>query len=626
MFPGGLLPGAFDGDGVSPEVGLWDGRDDPLAQGSSFSLNFHLGSQDESPALPHATLTFILGSSIPFGSTVGAVMGSVYRSFALATAELAAGKATLFRPREIRSGAWRRRVADFDVVVIGAGHNGLVTAGYLAKAGARVLVLERRPIVGGACVSEELWPGFRVNTYAYVCGLLRPQIVEDLRLMKFGYDPILYDPQYFIPFPDGRSLTMWLDEDKTAGEIAVFSKADARAFPKYVAFWNEVLELVEPTMMAPPVPIADLFGMFQGPEAERLLRELFLMSAKDFLDEWFESEEVKASLATQAIIGTFLGPYSPGTAYVLGHHSIGILDGHREVWGFARGGMGRIAEALAASAQHFGAVLRTGIGVTRVLVEDGRAVGVETADGETIRARSVASSIDMKQTFLKLVPPGAVDEGFLDRVRRIRTKGAALKFNAALDGLPDYTAKPGVPRPHHNGTVDIIPSMDYAERAYDEAKYGAFSSHPFVESVFQSVVDPSVAPPGRHTMTCFVQYAPTELRGTTWEQFKPEAAEIVLDTIERFAPNIRKVVKDWQIVSPLDMERNLGLTGGSIFQGDITPDQIFSFRPMPGWSGYRMPVAGLYLCGSAAHPGGGVVGAPGYNAAQVILEDLTARA
>ncbi len=477
-------------------------------------------------------------------------------------------------------------------------------------------------MVGGAAVTEELWPGFRINTFAYVCGLLRPQIVEDLQLHKFGYETILYDPQYFVPFPDGRSLVMWLDEDKTRKEIAAFSEVDAKAYPKYLEFWNEVLELVEPTMMAPPVPIADLFGMFSGPEAERLLRELFLMSAKDFLDEWFESEEFKAVLSAQAVIGTFLGPYSPGTAYVLGHHNLGILDGHREVWGYAKGGMGRITEAMAKAAQHFGALVRTNAGVKRILVEGGKAVGVETETGETIHAKIVASNLDAKQTFLTLVPKDAVEAGFLERVKKIRTRGAALKFNAALDGLPKYTARPETPGPHHHGTVDVIPSMDYVERAYDEAKFGAFSSRPFIESQYQSVLDPTMAPPGKHTMSCFVQYAPTELKGTTWDDFKPDAADIILDTIEEYAPNIRKVVKHWQIVSPSDMESILGLTGGNIFQGDITPDQIFSFRPMPGWAQYRMPVKGLYLCGSATHPGGGVLGAPGYNAANVILEDL----
>ncbi|MEK6988022.1 MAG: NAD(P)/FAD-dependent oxidoreductase, partial [Candidatus Thermoplasmatota archaeon] len=274
------------------------------------------------------------------------------------------------------------------------------------------------------------------------------------------------------------------------------------------------------------------------------------------------------------------------------------------------------------AAQHFGAVTRTDAGVRRILVKDGRAVGVETEAGETIHAKVVASSLDAKQTFLRLVPSDAVEPEFLERVKKIRTRGAALKFNAALDGLPKYNARPETPGPHHNGTVDIIPSMDYVEQAYDEAKFGAFSSRPFIETQFQSVLDPTMAPPGKHTMSCFVQYAPTELKRTTWDDFKPEAADIILDTIEAYAPNVRKVVKHWQIMSPVDMERILGLTGGNIFQGDITPDQIFSFRPMPGWAQYRMPVEGLYLCGSATHPGGGVLGAPGYNAAHVILDDL----
>lgn len=507
-------------------------------------------------------------------------------------------------------------------MIIGGGHNGLVTAGYLARAGARVIVIEQRPVVGGACVTEEPWPGFRINTFAYVCGLLRPQIVEDLQLKKFGYEPILYDPQYFVPFPDGSSLVLWLDESKTIDEIRKFSEKDARAYPKYVAFWNEVLELVEPVLMAPPVPIADLFGMFSGPEAERLLRELFLMSAADFLDEWFESDQLKAAFAMQAIIGTFLGPYSPGTAYVLGHHSIGTLEGHREVWGYSKGGMGRITEAMSKAAQHFGAVVRTDVSARQILVDGGRAVGVETNAGERIEARVVASSIDAKRTFLGLAPPGALDDEFLDRVRTIRTRGAALKFNASLDGLPEYTCRPGAPGPHHNGTVDIIPSLAYVDRAFDEAKYGAFSSHPVIETQYQSVVDPSVAPPGKHTMSCFVQYAPTELKDAAWEDFKPEAAEVVLDTIEAYAPNVRTVVKDWQLLTPKDIEATLGMTGGNIFQGDITPDQIFSFRPIPGWANYRTPLKGLYLCGSATHPGGGVLGAPGHNAALAILEDL----
>ncbi|MCI4364498.1 MAG: NAD(P)/FAD-dependent oxidoreductase [Thermoplasmata archaeon] len=510
----------------------------------------------------------------------------------------------------------------FDVAIVGGGHNALVHAGYLAKAGARVVVLERRPILGGACVTEEPWPGYRINTYAYVAGLLRPNIAEELELSKFGYSPILYDPQAFCPFPDGRSLSLWNDTDKTVKEIAKFSKKDAAAYPKYEEFWDNVLDLVEPLMLAPPVPLADLVSQFPGAEAEELVRSLFLLSAQDFLDEWFESDHVKVAFATNAVIGEMAGPRTPGTAYVLAHHNIGVLEGSRKVWGFSKGGMGRITEAMAKSAQHHGAVLRTGVTVKEILVHGGRAVGVELEGGERIEARAVSSSVDAKQTFLHLVPREHLSSDVVREVERIKSRGAALKFNAALSGLPKFTVAPETPGPHHRGAIELCPSMEYLEKAYDDGKYGRFSEHPFIDCELQSVLDPSMAPPGRHVMTCFVQYAPYELRGTTWDEFKPKAAERILDTYAEYAPNIRDVVEHWQVISPLDIERTLGLTGGNIFQGDITPDQIFSFRPILGWSGYRTPVTGLYLCGSAAHPGGGVTGAPGHNAAQVVLEDL----
>ena len=511
---------------------------------------------------------------------------------------------------------------ELDAIVVGGGHNGLVTASYLAKAGAKVLVLERRPFVGGACITEEPWPGFRINTFAYVAGLLRPQIVEDLELQRFGYETLLYDPQSFVPFPDGRSLTLWNDEEKSIREIAKFSAADARAYPKFDAFWDNVLDLVEPLLLAPPVPLADLVALLEGPETEELVRQLFLLSAQDFLDQWFESDEVKISFATNAVIGEMCGPRTPGTAYVLAHHNIGVLDGQRKVWGFSRGGMGRITEAMARAAQHFGATIRTGTGVKEVLLRHGRAVGVTTDAGETLEARAIVSNLDVKRTLLELVPPDAVSAEVRREVERFRTRGAALKFNAALDRLPRFTAEPTTPGAHHRGAVELAPSMEYLERAYDDGKYGRFSDHPFLDVEFQSAADPSMAPPGKHVMTCFVQYAPRELHGTSWSEFKPKAAERCLDTIAEYAPDIRECVRDWQVVSPEDIERTLGMSGGNIFQGDITPDQIFGYRPLLGWANYRTPVPGLYFCGSTAHPGGGVTGAPGYNAAHVLLEDL----
>jgi phytoene dehydrogenase-like protein len=511
-------------------------------------------------------------------------------------------------------------MAEFDVVVIGAGHNGLVTAGYLARAGARVLVLEQRPIVGGACVTEEPWPGYRINTFAYASGLLRPQIVDDLELAKYGYEPILCDPQGFAPQPDGRHLTFWLDEEREQKEIAKFSQKDARAYPKYVAFWDHALDLIEPAMMAPPMPLSEFLGTLPPREAEPMLRELFLRSAREFLDDWFESEELKGALAAGAVIGAFAGPYTPGTAYILGHHNIGRLGEHRRVWGLMRGGMGRITEAMARSATHHGATIRTGDAVQEILIENGQAVGVRTQAGETIRARAVASSVGPQPTFLKLLPSGTLERTAEERLKRVRSQGACLKFNAALDGVPKFTAAPDPS--HLVGAVDICPSMEYIERAFDDAKYGRFSRAPTLDVYFQSLLDPSVAPKGKHTMTCFVQYAPSRLYDGSWDDERENVAENVLTTLEAYAPDVRRRVLHWQVVTPLDIERTLAMPGGCIDQCDITPDQIFSLRPVPGWSNYRTPVPGLYLCGSAAHPGGGVIGAPGHNAAGVVLGDL----
>ncbi|MCI4352348.1 MAG: NAD(P)/FAD-dependent oxidoreductase [Thermoplasmata archaeon] len=512
--------------------------------------------------------------------------------------------------------------SEVDVVVVGGGHNGLVAAGYLAKAGARTLVLEQRGIVGGACVTEEPWPGFKISTFSYAAGLLRPQIVSDLELPRFGYQTFLLDPEMFVPLPGGRSLTLWNDDDRSAREIARFSARDASAYPRYSQYWTEVIELLDPLLLSAPVPLPELLEFVPDDRVEALVRDLFLRSAADMLDEWFESEELKGALCTSAIIGTFLPPDAPGTAYVLAHHKLGNIEGHAKSWGLARGGMGGITQALRRAAEHFGATVRTDARVQQVLVRDGRAVGVVLQGGERVEARVVASTIDARHTFLQLLPPEALNPEFRRQVGSIRSRGSALKFNAALDGLPDFTAAPGVPGPHHRGFVDLIPNMDYARAAFDDAWHGRFSRRPFMDIVFQSAVDDSVAPPGKHTMSCFVQYAPTELTGTTWDAAKPDVANTVLDTIEEYAPKIRTVVRHWQVISPADIESTLGMTGGNIFQGDITPDQIFTFRPVLGWSQYRTPVKGLYLAGSAAHPGGGVLGAPGHNAARAILEDL----
>jgi len=513
-------------------------------------------------------------------------------------------------------------MAEYDTVVIGAGHNGLVTAAYLARAGARVLVLERRPFVGGACITEEPWPGYRINTFAYASGLLRPKIVAELDLPRYGYDPIVPDPQGFYPQPDGRSLTLGLDESRDQQQIAKFSAADARVYPEYLRFWDHVLDVIEPALMAPPLPLDQFLARLPRGEAEPMIRDLFLRSARDLLDDWFESPELKGALAAGATIGMFAGPYTPGTAYILGHHLLGRVGDHRRVWGLSRGGMGRITEALARSAAAAGATIRTGAGVREILVQRGRAVGVVTDSGETVRARTVASNADVPTTLLKLTPRGTLEKDLEARIGRIRARGACLKFNAALDGVPKFTAAPDPTV--LVGAVDIFPSMEYVERAFDDAKFGEFSRAPSMDLSFQSLLDPSVAPAGKHTMSCFAQYAPTHLKDGSWDDAREAVANTVLSTLETYAPGIRQLVHHWQVVSPLDIERTVGMTGGNIDQGDLTPDQILGFRPMPGWSSYRTPLPGLYLCGAATHPGGGVMGAPGYNAAGVILGDLHA--
>ncbi len=506
--------------------------------------------------------------------------------------------------------------------MVGGGHNGLTCAAYLARGGARVLVLERRPIVGGACVTEEPWPGFRINTYAYLAGMLSGRVIDDLGLARHGYRTIPHDPEAFLPLPDGRSLTLWSDPVRCQREIAKFSQRDAAAYPRYLQRWSEVIALLGPVLGGPPPSLRQLAEQFRGPDYERLLRDLVLRSAEDLLSEWFESEELKAALGFSACVGAFTSPSRPGTAYVLAHNSVTELEGRAGAWGFTVGGMGRTTEALAAAARGFGAEIQTGTGVKTFLAHDGRVVGVETEDGHRIDSRVVASAVDIKRTLLSLTPPELVSDEVARQLRGFRTCATTLKFNAALRRLPRFSAKPEVPGPHHQASVMIGPSLEHLDRAYECARAGRLSDPPFAEILFQSAADPSVAPPGHHTMTCSVKYAPTRLAEGAWSDHRAAAADLVLGTLEEYAPDIRETVEHAQVVTPQDIETTLGMTGGSCFHGDLTPDQMFSMRPFPGASGYRLPVPGLYLCGSSAHPGGGVTGIPGRNAAEVILADL----
>lgn len=522
----------------------------------------------------------------------------------------------------------------YDVIVCGAGHNGLVTAAYLAKAGKSVLVLERRDIPGGCAVTESIWPGYRVSTGAYLSSLLQERVVDELELPRHGYRVDAKDPAFFSAFPDGRHFFMWQDERKTLDEIARFSKRDAEAYPKFEAYVEELASFVEPLLMAPPPALPPRSpGEFVeylrlGARAARLgkrqiagLVKIFTQSAADFLDEWFESPEVKVTLATDGVIGANGGPRSPGTAYILLHHVMGGVGGKRGLWGFVRGGMGAVSEALASAARGYGAEIRFDTAVQKILIRNGAARGVVVQSGDEILAHKVASNLDPHVTFLRLVEEQNLDAEFVNSIRRFRTEGTSLKMNLALTGLPDFLACPGAPGPQHKATMHICPSIEYLERAWDDAKYGRPSERPLLEMTVPTMYDPALAPEGRHIMGIFLQYAPYTLKDANWDGLRESYADHVIDLISEYAPNFRNLIEYRQVLTPLDLERRFGITGGNIFHGEMSLDQMFVMRPVLGWARYRTPVRGLYLCGSGTHPGGGVMGAPGFNAARAMLAD-----
>jgi phytoene dehydrogenase-like protein len=524
----------------------------------------------------------------------------------------------------------------WDTIVIGGGHNGLVAAAYLGRAGERVLVLEAHDRVGGACVTEETWPGFKVSTAAYVVSLFRPDIVRDLELARHGYAVLKRDPSSFTPFLDGRSLVMGPDREATRKEVAKFSARDAEALPRYEAMLERIAAAIEPTLdQTPPDPFSrrprDLLALARL--ALRFVRlgrdgaaafEILTGAARPVLDRWFESDEVKATLATDAIIGAWASPETPGTAYVLFHHVMGETDGARGVWGYVRGGMGALSEAIAAAARAAGADIRTGAPVARVLVEGGAARGVVLADGTELRARRVASSADARRTLLDLVGAEHLPPDVARAAAGLDHRSGSVKINVALDRLPEFTARPGAPGPWHRGTIHVAPSMDYLERAFDDARAGRPSREPVLECTLPSVVDPTVAPPGKHVMSMFVQWAPYALAEGSWETERDRFADRCFAALEQYAPGFTASVLHREVLAPPDLERRFGLTGGNIFQGAMTLPQLFFMRPLPGLADYRTPVRDLYLCGAATHPGGGVMGACGRNAAREILRDRRA--
>ncbi len=522
--------------------------------------------------------------------------------------------------------------AKYDAIVIGGGHNGLVAAAYLARAGRRVVVLERRERVGGAAVSEEIFPGFTFSVYSYVVSLLRPEIIRDLDLPRHGLH-VLPLESTLTPLPNGDYLAQWSDHDQNRRELARHSLRDAEAYDEFGRLMHQMSRAVKPILgILPPDPASlrprDLAGMVGlgryfrdlGPERFHTLHRLLTMSAADYLDEWFETPALKGTKSASGIIGTLLGPRSPGTAYVLLHHYMGELDGVFRAWGFAQGGNGSVSAAIASAARAAGAEIRTGAPVAQVLVANGRATGVALAGGEEIRADLVLSNADPRRTFFDLVGEKHLPGEFVEGIRRFRFRGASAKVNLALGELPDFTCLPGR-GPHLRGAISISPSVDYLERAYDEAKYGEFSRRPYLDIVIPSMIDPGMAPPGKHVMSIFAQYAPYDLRGGWTDASREAFGDAVIDTLAEYAPNLKGAILHRQVVTPADIERVVGISEGNIFHGELSLQQMFFLRPVPEWAKYRTPIAGLWQCGSGTHPGGGVMGAPGRLAARAILTE-----
>ncbi|MGB2627021.1 MAG: NAD(P)/FAD-dependent oxidoreductase [Candidatus Acidiferrum sp.] len=520
----------------------------------------------------------------------------------------------------------------YDVVVIGGGHNGLVNAAYLAKAGKKVLVLERRGVLGGAAVTEEIVPGFLFSECSYVVSLLRPEIIRELDLPRHGLEILPLDGT-FSPMLNGDYLWRVNDHAKTQREIRRHSILDAEAYDEFSKMMTPMCRFVKPMLsMIPPDPttlnpkdLKQLHFMLQrfrelSSDERYTLVQLMTMSSADFLDQWFETDVLKATMSASGIIGTFLGIRSPGTAYVLLHHYMGEIDGAFRSWGFSRGGTGAISNAIGSAARELGVEIRTNAPVSKILIKDNRVSGVVLKNGEEILANVVSSSVDPHLTFEKFIEPKELPSDFLESVRRYKFRGSSGKVNIALNGLPNFKALPGIGA-HLRGAMSISPGMEYMERAYDDAKYGHYSSRPYIDMVIPSLTDPSVAPPGKHVLSCFVQYAPYKLAEGTWDDQREAFGKNVIDTIAEHAPNIKDLIIDKQVLTPLDLEREFGLTQGNIFQGELSLEQLFFLRPVPGWAYYRTPVSNLFMCGSATHPGGGIMGANGRIASQVILKE-----
>ena len=529
-----------------------------------------------------------------------------------------------------------------DAIIIGAGHNGLVCAFYLARAGLKVTVIEQRQVVGGAAVTEEFHPGFRNSVASYTVSLLNPKVIRDMDLAGHGLRIVERPLSNFLPLDDQRYLKV--GAGRTAAEVAKFSRRDADRLEAYASRLDAAADLLrELVLQTPPnrveggwlaalpelVKAGKLGNRMRGLSlaSQRELLDLFTKSAGDYLDGWFESAPIKAAFGFDSVVGNYASPYTPGSAYVLLHHVFGEVNGKKGVWGHAIGGMGAITQAMAKAVQALGVEIRLGDGVREVLLEKGRASGVVTSKGERFDARVVVSNLNPRLLYTKLVDPGVLPDDFLRRMQGWRCGSGTFRMNVALSELPSFSCLPGSEAQEHHGSgIVIAPSLRYMERAWMDARVHDWSREPIVEMLIPSTLDPTLAPPGQHVASLFCQHVAPELPdGSSWDAHREQVADLMIDTVDRWAPNFRRSVLGRQVMSPLDLERTFGLVGGDIFHGALGLDQLFAARPMLGHADYRGPVAGLYTCGAGTHPGGGVTGAPGHNAAREVLRDVARR-
>ena len=508
--------------------------------------------------------------------------------------------------------------ADCDAIILGGGHNGLVTACYLAAAGLDVLLLERRTVVGGACLTEELFPGYRFSACSYICHLLQDKVIEDLELRRHGFEVFHLDPSRFQPFPDGSRLLVWDDVESTQAEIARFSRRDAANYPKWLTFWERAAGLIYPYFLKPPPNLGELARKIQGTADEALLDRLLTASMNDILADFFESEAMRAGFIQAHDVGD---PGAPGSAWCYAYIKCNIF-GKSENTGIVKGGMGGITQALAAAARTRGVRIKTGALVERITAEAGSATGVVLADGTQIHSRIVVSNADPKRTFLKLLAAEELEPAFRQRIKNLKTNAAYLKFHAALSDLPDFgTFFNGDFDPRYLAEVKICPSSKYFAQSWEDARRGLPARRPVMEVQIPSVYDKSMAPEGHHVMSVWALYAPVHLRLETWDERREEVGQQLINALAEYAPNLREIIIDWSLFTPLDLERRVALTDGNIRHLDIVPGQFLNQRPLEGWSHYRTPIRNLYLCGAGTHPGGEVTGAPGHNAAALILSD-----